>query len=58
MASTGSRLPQPKVAAGGVAGAATIVLIWGAGAVGLDLPPEVASAITVLVSFAASYLKS
>ena len=50
--------PQPKVVAGGVAGALTIVLVWVAGMLGLAVPAEVASAFTVLVSFAAGYLKS
>lgn len=50
--------PQPKVVAGGVAGAVTIVAVWIAGYFGVAVPPEVASAITVLVSFAAGYVKS
>ena len=50
--------PQPKVVAGGIAGAFTIVLVWVAGMLGIDVPAEVASAFTVLVSFAAGYLKS
>lgn len=54
----GKVTPQPKVVAGGVAGALTIVLVWVAGQFGLDVPPEVASAFTVLVSFAAGYLKA
>ena len=48
--------PQPKVVAGGVAGALTIVLVWAAGQFGVDVPAEVASAFTVLVSFAAGYI--
>lgn len=52
-----SRKPQPKVVAGGVAGAATIVLVYTLGQAGVDVPAEVASAITVLIGFAASYLK-
>ena len=50
--------PQPKVVAGGIAGAATIVLVWAAGMAGVDVPAEVASAFTVLVSFAAGFIKS
>lgn len=49
--------PQPKVVAGGVAGAVTVVLVWVAGLAGLDVPAEVASAFTVIVSFAAGYFK-
>jgi hypothetical protein len=50
--------PQPKVVAGGAAGSVTVMLVWIAGMYGIDVPPEVASAFTVLVSFAAGYLKS
>lgn len=56
--SPGGALPTSKVAAGGAAGALTVVLVWLAGKVGLDLTPEVASALTVLLSTGAAYLKS
>lgn len=49
---------NPKVQAGGVAGAFTIVTVYVAGLLGLDVPAEVASSFTVLVSFGAGYLKS
>lgn len=49
---------QPKVIAGGAAGAVTIIFVWVAGLFGLEVSPEVSSAFTVLVSFAAGYLKS
>ena len=49
---------NPKVQAGGAAGAVTILLVWVAGMFGLDVPPEAASAFTVLVSTAAGYLKA
>jgi hypothetical protein len=52
-----SLAPRPKVVAGGAAGAFTVVLVWVAGMYGLDVPAEVASAFTVLVSFAAGYVK-
>lgn len=48
---------NPKVAAGGLAGGITIILVWVAGLAGLDVPPEVASAFTVLVSSVAGYVK-
>ena len=50
--------PKPKVAASGIAGALTIVIVWAAGMAGVDVPPEVASAFTVIISFAAGWLKS
>lgn len=47
--------PYDKVAAGGVAGAATIVLVWLLGLAGVDMPPEVASAATALLGWLAAY---
>ncbi len=49
---------NPKVAAGGIAGALTVILVWLVGLAGVDVPAEVASAITVVIGFAAGYLKS
>lgn len=49
---------NPKVAAGGVAGAVTILLVWIASMLGLDVPPEASSAFTVIVGVAAGYIKS
>lgn len=49
---------NPKVQAAGAAGAVTVLLVWIAGMFGLDVPPEAASAFTVLVSAAAGYIKS
>ena len=48
---------NPKVQAAGWAGAATIVLVWALGQAGVEIPPEVASAVTVLLSTVAGYLK-
>lgn len=39
-----------KAQAGGAAGAFTVILVWACGEVGLDIPPEVASAFTTLVA--------
>lgn len=52
-----SRKPHPKVAAGGIAGAASILIVFVLGQVGVDVPAEVASAITVLISGVAAYVK-
>jgi hypothetical protein len=49
---------HPKVAAAGFAGAATTLLVWGLSLVGVELPAEVASALTVLISGGAGYKKS
>lgn len=49
--------PTSKVAAGGVAGALTIILVYVLAEVGVDLPPEVASAVTTVISTAAAYLR-
>ena len=47
-----------KVQAAGAAGATTVVLVWAASLAGLDVPPEVASAVTVLISTAAGWVKT
>jgi len=52
------RSSKPKVVAGGVAGSFTIVLVWIVGMLGVDVPTEVGMSFTVLVSFAAGYLKT
>lgn len=51
-----SKAPTAKVAAGGTAGAAVVVIVYLAGLFGLELPVAVATAAVVLVSFAAGYL--
>jgi hypothetical protein len=48
--------PTTKVAAGGVAGAATVMLVYVLGLFHLPVTPEVGSAATVIFSFATSYL--
>ncbi len=48
--------PTTKVAAGGVAGAFTVLVVWILGLLHVTLPPEVASAVTVLIPFISSYL--
>lgn len=50
-----SVLPTRKVAAVGLAGSASAVLIWGAAQFGLEIPTEVATGIVVLMSAAAGY---
>ena len=55
----GVKMPiHAKVTAGGLAGAITVLLVWAVSIAGLDVPPEVASAFTVVISFAAGYLKT
>ena len=49
--------PTSKVQAAGAAGAASILIVFTAGELGLDIPPEAAAAIATLLSFAAGYLK-
>ncbi|WP_439946520.1 hypothetical protein [Streptomyces sp. BBFR109] len=48
--------PTAKVAAAGIGGSVSIVLIWMLNQLGIDMPVEVASAITAIVSFLAGYL--
>ena len=47
--------PQRKVALGGLAGAVSIVLVWILGLCSIKVPPEVASAITAIMTFLVSY---
>lgn len=47
-----------KVAASTIAGSITVVLVWGLQSAGIDVPPEVASAITTIISGLAGYLKT
>jgi hypothetical protein len=54
--SQASTLPTAKVAAGGAAGAVTVVLVYVLGLFHLPATPELASAVTVIFSFATSYL--
>jgi len=49
---------HPKVAAGGIAGAVTVIVVFVADKLGLEIPAEVASALTVVLSFAAGFMKS
>lgn len=49
---------NPKVQAAGWAGALTVLVVWIAGLLGLEVPPEAASAFTVLVATLAGYIKS
>ena len=51
-----STAPTTKAAAGGAAGALTVLLVWILGLLHVTVPPEVASAITVIISFNTSYL--
>ena len=48
---------HPKVQAGAIGGAVSIVIVWGLTALNVDVPPEVASAFTTIFSFACGYLK-
>ncbi len=49
--------PTAKVAATGIAGSVAIVLIWVAGQFGIDMPAEVAAALTAIIAFGAGYMK-
>jgi hypothetical protein len=49
---------HPKVGAATVAGAGSIVIVFALGSLGVSVPPEVASAISTILAFAAGYLKS
>ena len=48
---------NPKIASAGIAGALTVVLVWLVGVLGVEVPAEVASAVTVIIAFAAGYIR-
>ncbi len=53
-----SAVPVPKIQAVGAAGAVTVIVVYVAGLLGLDVPPTVSAALTILISAGAGYLKS
>jgi hypothetical protein len=53
-----SKKPVAKVQAGLLAGALTTIVIGIANWLGLEATPEIAAALTTLLSFAAGYLKA
>lgn len=50
--------PEPKVVAGTLAGALTVLLAYVADLAGLELPPAVTAAITAILAAGAAYLRS
>ena len=49
---------NPKTAAAGIAGAVTLVIVFVLGQFGVEIPADVAAAVTTIIAFAAAYLKS
>jgi putative flippase GtrA len=50
-----STLPTRKVGSGALAGAVTVIAVWIIDLFGVEVPPEVASAITLILMFVTSY---
>ena len=48
---------NPNTSAAGLGGAIALLIVFFAGQFGVEIPADVASAITVIVAFAAAYLK-
>jgi hypothetical protein len=48
--------PVRKVGAAGLAGAVSVILVWVATLAGVEMPAEVAAAITAVLAFGAGYL--
>jgi len=48
---------NPKILSAGIAGAITVVLLWVLSMFGVNVPAEVASAVTIIVAFAVGYLR-
>ena len=49
---------NPKVGAAAIGAAATVVIVFVMGQLGVEVPADVASAVTLIVSVVAAYLKS
>lgn len=49
---------NPKVQSAGIGGAVATLIVWGATALGVEVPAEVGAAIATVVAFAAGYLKA
>lgn len=50
-------MPSEKVTAATASGAASVLIVFIAGQLGLDVPPAAAAAIATLLAFAGGYLK-
>lgn len=48
---------SPKLTSATLSGALALVLVWAAGMANIEVPAEVASAVTVLLMAGAAYLK-
>jgi hypothetical protein len=48
--------PSRKTGSGALAGALSVVVVWGIGLTGISIPPEIASAFTVLCHFVVAWL--
>ncbi len=51
-----SAAPTNKMQAVGISGAVTIVLMYLAGLASIEVPPEVAAAVTTIIAFVSGYL--
>lgn len=49
---------NPKTTAAGIAGAVTLVIVFVLGQLGVDIPADVAAAVTTIIAFVAAYVKS
>lgn len=49
--------PTAKAGSAGIAGALSVIVIWVLSSIcKIEIPPEIASAITTVVAFAAAYI--
>jgi len=49
-------VPTRKVGAGALAGAISVVLVWALNRAGAGITPEIAQAITIIMTFLVSYV--
>lgn len=45
-----------KVSIGATAGSLSVLVVWGASLAGLEIPPEIASAFTVVITAVLAYI--
>lgn len=47
--------PNRKVAAGGLSGGLSLIIVWLLGQTDAEVPPEVAAALTTVITFVVGY---
>lgn len=53
---SGEKVPTRKVGAGALAGALSVIIVWVVSEAGMDVPAEISSAFTTVLTFVTSWL--